>query len=299
MKKTVVIGGAAVLLIAGLWLWFARDRSAAGSGTPPAVQAGAADGRTVRGAPDAPGTGEAPRHTDAAAGQELDASASVPVVADDPQQADARDVTRTLDALLDDDNTAAILREARRLSKHPDPEVRSRVAFAFNWVGVQALPDLTSMLGDPDPDVEDDVRTFWKDRLSEVENEMDKADMLEAAAEVGGDTMSLDFLDDLVMELSMLEEEVALPKLVEMLKRVEDKEQVELLTEAIEAITMPDDSATTKAEAIQQALQYQAALEAERAAEAAEAAVDAAEGEEPDEPATAVAPMKVPFRRTK
>ena len=81
----------------------------------------------------------------------------------------------------------------------------------------------------------------------------------------------------------------------ETLKRLEDKEQVELVTEAIEAITMPDEPAAGKAEVLRKAAQYQVELEAERAAEAAEAE---AEGGDTDAP-TAVAPMKVPFRRTK
>lgn len=297
MKKAVVIGGAAVLCIAGLWLWLARDRSEAGGEARPGADVATA--RAARGAPKAPGTAEARRRTGAAAEREPDAPASEGAAAGEPRQTDtpdAMEVTRTLNALLDDDtDTEAILREARRLSRHPDPEVRSEAAFAFHWVGLQALPDLTKMLGDPDPDVEDDVRTFWKDGVAGIENEADKADMLEAASEVFGDTISLDFLDDLVMELSMLEDDVALPRLVETLKRLEDKEQVELVTEAIEAITMPDEPAVGKAEVLRKAAQFQAELEAERAAEAAEAEAD---GGDPDAP-TAVAPMKVPFRRTK
>lgn len=290
VRYKAVIGGVGVLCIAGIWLWVGRDRRTSdGAVAVPAV----GTATTTSAQPhDTVTTAPLPLHkkggvSPAGAGTESVDGSTEPVKTSLP---DAMVVTRTLNDLLDDDNTEGILQEARRLSKHPDPDVRGEVAFAFSWVGVQALSDLTAMLGDPDPDVESDVRTFWTDLLSEVDNEMDKAAMLEAAADVFGDTISLDFLDDLVMELSMLEEEVALPRLMETLKRLEDKDRVALVIEAIEDITMPDDPATTKEEVLRQAAHYQTELEAELAAEAAEADAD-------DLP-TVEETLTVPYRRT-
>ena len=174
-------------------------------------------------------------------------------------------ITRDLEEMLDDDNRSGILREAERLYRHPEPEVRSRVAFALDWVGLPALPLLTKMLVDPDPEVAEEVQDFWRGTLAEVENEFDKAEMLDAAAEIFGDDITLEFLDDLIIELDMLEEVVALPKLIEMLKRVEDQECVDLLIEAIDSIVASDETPTTKADSLLQALAYQIELEEEAA----------------------------------
>jgi len=177
---------------------------------------------------------------------------------------DAAVLTQTLNDLLDSDDFKGVLKEARRLRTHPNAEVRSRVAFALSWAGVQALPDLTAMLTDPDPDVAREALDYWKNELADLDSDADKAAMLGSAAKVFGEDISDDFLSDLVMECATLEPEVALPQLSVMLQQVQSKEQIEEVTDAIQAIISADEPATTKDGTVQQINEYLARQAAER-----------------------------------
>jgi hypothetical protein len=70
-----------------------------------------------------------------------------------PVPGSAEAVTLELDKLLDDEAYDKLVIEAKKLIKHPNPEVRSRVAFALHWAGLQGWRNGASMLGDPDPSV--------------------------------------------------------------------------------------------------------------------------------------------------
>ncbi|HQQ92628.1 MAG TPA: HEAT repeat domain-containing protein [Kiritimatiellia bacterium] len=187
---------------------------------------------------------------------------------------DSAIVTTALDAALDDDDADKILAEAARLKQHADPEVRSRVAFALSWLGMRGLPDLTSMLTDPDPDVAAEVLDHWKSSLSEIESEPDKAALLGAAAEVLGSDMSDEMLFDLVMECSMLENEYALPQLVTLLGSVTKPEQKQEVIDALHTAMEHENPSDNEEVLRQQALEEAANLAREN-----QAAQPAAPGE--------------------
>ena len=144
-------------------------------------------------------------------------------------------VMQKLDSAMDDNDVDSILKEARQLKQHPDPEVRSQVAFALSWIGLSGLSELTTMLTDPDPEVATEVLDHWRTSLAEIESDTDKGAMLGAAAEVLGDEISDEVLSDIVMECSMLDNEIALKHLADILKTVTKPEQK---TEVIDAIHM-------------------------------------------------------------
>ena len=141
---------------------------------------------------------------------------------------------RALNDALDDDNIELALKEARRLMKHPDADVRSQVAFALSWIGVKGLSELTAMLTDPDPEVASAAFDYWKGGLDEINSDLDKAAMIGSAAQLFGETMSDDVLFDLVMECNMLDDEVALPQLATILQTVTKPEHKEQVIEAIQ-----------------------------------------------------------------
>ena len=155
-------------------------------------------------------------------------------------------ITKDLDNFLDDDNFAGVLREAARLKKNPNPEVRSRVAFALNWTGVKGLAELTSMLGDPDPDVASEAMTYWKMELADVESSADKAALLTAAVDALGPEMDADVFSDLLMEFTMLDEIDAVPNLVELLNRTNDPGQSREIIDTTASIINSDQPMDTK-----------------------------------------------------
>lgn len=159
---------------------------------------------------------------------------------------DASVITKVLDDLLDDDNFAAVLREAVRLKTHADAEVRSRVAFALHWTGVKGLGELTSMLGDPDPDVAREALDYWKSSLAEVDSSPDKAALLSAAAQALGPGMDSEMFGDLLTEFSMLDEYDAVPSLVDLLKQTEEPERVQEIIDTIDPIINSDTPMETK-----------------------------------------------------
>lgn len=153
---------------------------------------------------------------------------------------EATKATRELDSLLDDDKNDDALKEAMRLRTHPDADVRSKVAFALKWLGLEGLEGLTSMLNDPDPDVAEEVNGFWKDALNEIENDFDKTSLLVSAAQVYGKDVPVDVLEDIVTELQMLDDLNAISGLTALFKGVSDPEREAVIGGAINAMADED-----------------------------------------------------------
>lgn len=153
---------------------------------------------------------------------------------------EADKVVRNLDNLLDDEKRDAALAEALRLKTHPDAAVRSKAAFALNWLGVQGLEGLTSMLADPDPEVAKEASDYWKDLLGELESDYDKASLLVAAAQAYGDSIPMDVLEEFVTELQMLDDMNTIAGLKKILEDMKDPAKVALIGEAID--DMAEDS---------------------------------------------------------
>lgn len=180
---------------------------------------------------------------------------------------------KNLDSALDDEDVELILKEVEKLKKHPDPEVRGRVAFALSWTGLKGFSELTSMLIDPDPEVASEALDHWKTVLAEVSNEYDKAELLGTAAKILGGDISDEALFDIIMELSMLEDEYALPQLVVVMQSVSKPDQKEEVIEAIHSTMELDAPSDNEAILATQALEEAKRLAMERAAEEAEEAL--------------------------
>ena len=73
-----------------------------------------------------------------------------------------RKLCEEVQAAMDADDSKTTIRLCSKLMSSSDPEVRSHVVDALGWFGFEALPELTTMLGDSDG-VE---RTFLQRRVA-------------------------------------------------------------------------------------------------------------------------------------
>lgn len=168
-----------------------------------------------------------------------------------PAPGSAEAETLELDRLLDDEAYDKLLVEAKKLMKHPNPEVRSRVAFALHWAGLQGLAELTSMLGDADPEVAQEVLDYWKTALADIEGPADKAAMLDAAYTVTGDRTDGQVLEDLLSEFTFVDDElIAAAHLAEMAGQSKNPAHAESFIDALDGISQPDEASRTVQEAI-------------------------------------------------
>lgn len=188
------------------------------------------------------------------------------------------EITKALDDALDSNNKAGILAEAKKLKKNPNPEVRSQVAFALDWLGVEGLEELTSMLGDSDPDVAKDVLDYWESALSSINDQTTKANLLVSAIESQSDSLSNDSFQELIDTARFeLDEPTDLDAFLTILDKTDEKNtaRMEILRENINALT--GEEANTKSELQSTGQKALAEQKAEAAQEAQEAAADAAE----------------------
>ena len=164
---------------------------------------------------------------------------------------EAERLTQTLTDLLADNDMEAVLREASRLKKHPNAEVRNRVAFALNWIEMgEGLSELTGMLGDPDPEVARVICGYWKTKVSEIEDSSDKATLLDAAYTTFGDAIDTEFLGDILSEFQTVEERDAVPRLSAMLEQSKNTEHIKEFISAMDMFTQPEAMSETKEDAL-------------------------------------------------
>ncbi|HRR33379.1 MAG TPA: HEAT repeat domain-containing protein [Kiritimatiellia bacterium] len=175
-----------------------------------------------------------------------------------------------LDELLDNDDYDKLLEHAAKLIKHPNPEVRSKLAFGLHWAGLRGLADLTTMLGDPDPDVAQEALDYWKTALSDIESPEDKAALLDAAYTVTGDFTDEELLDDLLSEMLFVDDElVAAAHLREMAKQSNNPAHQQKFIEAMDSISMPDDESANIQQAINSLDKWERQEKLDRAEQAA------------------------------
>ena len=188
----------------------------------------------------------------------------------EPDSDEYAQVVKKLDDLLDDDNYAAMLEEARKLKTHPNAEVRSRVAFALQWAELEGLSELTSMLVDPDPEVAKEVLDYWKMQLSSIEDSADKAGLLGAAVQVLGKNIDEEMLDTLLFEFSMVDGRDAMQHLMDILEKTDDPAQIKSVLDTMEPIMNSDEALKTKEDAEKAYQQYKQEQAKQDALEAAE-----------------------------
>ena len=112
---------------------------------------------------------------------------------------------------LEEDDFAAALAIGRKLMRSKDPAVRSQVVTAFGWIGIKALPELSTMLADESKEIAAEAFQKWKESVDEVADEAMKSQLLV----VGMQALSgEDELESCVMEFDNLPEDLAVRGLV-------------------------------------------------------------------------------------
>jgi flagellar basal body-associated protein FliL len=134
---------------------------------------------------------------------------------------------------LDEDDAGEALKLARKLLKATDREIRSEVVATLGWIGVKALPELSVMLGDEDEQVSDEALEQWLINIDEIEDHKAKAKMLTLAM---GLTQNEDTLHSIVMEFSMIPEDIIVRSLVNVIQG-QNKPAVNVAREEYELIT--------------------------------------------------------------
>jgi len=112
---------------------------------------------------------------------------------------------------LDNEDQPAALVSARKLMRSKDDEVRSRVVSTLGWIGVKALPELTSMLSDANEDIASEALEQWKVAADEVSDEAMRASLLVAGMQ---HITKQDDLEALVMDFNNLPDDLAVRSLV-------------------------------------------------------------------------------------
>ncbi len=107
---------------------------------------------------------------------------------------------------LDSGNESEALALARQLIKSGEPDVRSETIVVLGWIGVKALPELSSLLADKDKTVAEEAFREWQVVVDEISDDSVKSQMLVAGMTVIED---VDSLEELVMSFNDLPDELA------------------------------------------------------------------------------------------
>ena len=136
-----------------------------------------------------------------------------PVLNDDDESFSPADKTlaHQLQDALDAEDLKGVLAIYKNASESANPAIRQRMVSALSWFGEKALPELTPFMADADEDVRDDAQQQWSSALSEVEDDRQRAEIVEAAMNVLTDR---DTLDQIVSELNSVPNDIAVSTLV-------------------------------------------------------------------------------------
>lgn len=117
-------------------------------------------------------------------------------------------------------------------------ELRENVVEALGWFGEEAMVELMPFLSDPDEDVADAAKTNWMMGLQEMDDDGEKAGVIEMTLKVLKDN---DMVEDVADELIGIDELAALQVLVDVLED-ENTTQAskDLLKEVYNTITEED-----------------------------------------------------------
>ena len=141
----------------------------------------------------------------------------------------------------------AVLTASRGLASSTNPAVRLSVVESLGWFGKQALPELTPFLADPDEDIRSSAHDQWFAGLADIDDPIDKGDIIEATMNIITD---LDTLEDLTHELNDIPPTQAVNILVTLIENgKEDDPAVAAAQDAYDFITGEQYEGLAKAQA--------------------------------------------------
>ena len=156
------------------------------------------------------------------AAKPVDAGANAPVVTNvsnvsdgesAPLSPEEKEAEKMRD-LLDDGQTQAAIRLARDLMDSTNKQVRSQVLETLAWIGHRAIPEITEMINDANPDIAEEALSAWEQAFSEISGPHRQAAII---AETLPKLKSPDPVNAILMHATEFEEYVALPMLAQII----------------------------------------------------------------------------------
>ena len=120
-----------------------------------------------------------------------------------------------IQSALDAEDLKALLAVLPEASKSPNAEVRGEMVDALGWFGEEAMLELLPFMADRDEDVAQSAMDSWTMSLSEIENEREKATLVESAMLAIRDE---DSLDSMIMELDDCDDLLAMQTVVNLIE---------------------------------------------------------------------------------
>ena len=120
-----------------------------------------------------------------------------------------------IQSALDAEDLKALLAVLPEASKSPNAEVRGEMVDALGWFGEEAMLELLPFMADRNEDVAQSAMDSWTMSLSEIENEKEKATLIESAMLVIRDE---DSLDSMIMELDDCDDLLAMQTVVNLIE---------------------------------------------------------------------------------
>lgn len=134
---------------------------------------------------------------------EAAAAPAAPLTPEEREAAEMRD-------LLDDGQTQAAIRHARNLMDSESKQIRSQVLETLAWIGHRALPEITEMVNDANPDIAEEALSAWEQAFSEISGEHRQAAII---AETVPKLKNPDAVNAVLQHAADIGEHVALPML--------------------------------------------------------------------------------------
>jgi len=110
-----------------------------------------------------------------------------------------RRLAESIQKALDDDNYSGVMESVDAAMRSKNAEVRSHLVDALGWFGVEALPELTVLMADPDDEVAESAQAQWTVALAEIEN---PGKRMQIGLSVLGTFSNKDMLDGIIGEVS-------------------------------------------------------------------------------------------------
>ncbi len=212
-QSTILLSVCGVFAVLGLgfggWLFVKERRAPEGQGSERSPGSNAAQGTQVKNGGRTNGVLARMSGTNGGGGKIAGALTNGA-----PQTAEQSMAVKMHD-FLDTGDEAAALQVALKLKTAEEAAVRADVVEVLGWIGIKALPILSQLMVDPDPDVARAAIAQWKRTLSEIADDSMKADMLIAGMSVIKDQ---DELESCVMEFNHLPNDLAVRGLVKLIQ---------------------------------------------------------------------------------
>lgn len=235
MKKAVIALCVAVVGAICVTLMFTRRAKDADipKTTRPAARGDVK--RTVKGVPRTRRKPAKPSHDEVAKRHEKPILSFVDADDDDdgftPEE---RDLSKRIEAALDDENLDNAIACAKEALNCKNAEIRQAMVDTLGWFGVKGLPELTPFMVDPDEDVRDSAMNEWSMALSEIDDDQEKLGIVEMAMSVLTDE---DALEDISGEYVGADEKLAVESLLRIIEGGGSEQGVAKAKEMYEFVT--------------------------------------------------------------